>query len=75
MLFSLRWVANEFLRVEDFVHALTVSPAGGGKSVGVLVPNLLAYPGNCVVIDPKGELFRLTAKHRMKAFGHQIVRR
>jgi type IV secretion system protein VirD4 len=65
---------NPFIRTKDFVHLLTVAPAGGGKSTGVLVPNLLAYRGNCVVVDPKGELFAATADHRRKAFGHKIVR-
>ena len=66
--------AGEFIRINDFVHLATFAPAGGGKSVSVLVPNLLSYPGNCVVVDPKGELFKLTAKHRRKQFGNQIVR-
>jgi len=65
---------DEFIRVDQFNHLLTVSPAGGGKSVGTLVPNLLSYDGNCVVVDPKGELFSLTAEHRKKQFGHTIVR-
>ena len=40
----------------------------------MLFPNLLSYEGNCVCIDPKGELFAQTAAHREKQFGHQIVR-
>lgn len=63
-----------FIRVNDFVGLLTVSPAGGGKSVNSLIPNLLSYDGNCVVVDPKGELFDLTHAHRKKHFGHRIVR-
>ena len=66
--------AGDFIRINDFVHLATFAPAGGGKSVSVLVPNLLSYDGNCVVIDPKGELFKLTAEHRQKQFGHTIVR-
>ena len=41
-------------------------PAGAGKGIAVLIPNLLSYRGNCVVTDPKGELFNLTARHRQK---------
>jgi type IV secretion system protein VirD4 len=66
--------ADDFIRIDNFVHLLTASPAGGGKSVSSLVPNLQSYDGNCVVIDPKGELYRLTAKHRRKRFRHKIIR-
>ena len=66
--------AGDFIRVNDFVHLGTFAPAGGGKSVAVLVPNLLSYQGNCVVVDPKGELYKLTHKHRKRQFGHTIVR-
>ena len=69
-----RWVGDVFIRVPNFTHLLTVAPAGGGKSIHSLVPNLLSYPGNCVVVDPKGELFTLTAEHRRKSFGHKVIR-
>ena len=65
---------GDFIRINDFVHLATFAPAGGGKSVSTLVPNLLSYEGNCVVIDPKGELYKLTAKHRRERFGHRVVR-
>ena len=66
--------SDDFIRIKDFVHLATFAPAGGGKSVSTLVPNLLSYEGNCVVIDPKGELYKLTHKHRQQEFGHTIVR-
>ena len=66
--------AGDFIRINDFVHLATFAPAGGGKSVAVLYPNLLSYEGNCVVIDPKGELYAQTAAHRQQRFGHTIVR-
>ena len=70
-----RWWRNDgFIRINDGIHAGTFAPAGTGKSVSVLVPNLLSLPGNCVVVDPKGELFHLTAGHRRQKFGHKIVR-
>ena len=59
--------AGDFIRINDFVHLATFAPAGGGKSVSVLYPNLLSYEGNCVVVDPKGELYKLTHKHRQQA--------
>ncbi len=68
-----RWRTEPMIRLRKHVHIATYAPAGAGKGVGVLVPNLLTYPGNCVVTDPKGELYELTAKRR-KAFGHRIIR-
>ena len=65
---------GDLIRINDFVHLATFAPAGGGKSVSVLYPNLLSYEGNCVVVDPKGELYKLTAKHRKQQFGHTTVR-
>ncbi len=67
-------LSGNLVRIRDFVHLATFAPAGGGKTTSVLGPNLLSYEGNCVVVDPKGELFKLTAKHRRKQFGHTIVR-
>ena len=72
--FGSRRQAGDFIRIRDFVHLATFAPAGGGKSVSVLYPNLLSYDGNCVVIDPKGELYELTHEHRRREFGHTIVR-
>lgn len=72
--FGSRRAAGDFIRVSDYVHLATFAPAGAGKSTGVLVPNLLSNDRNCVVIDPKGELYKLTHKHRKKQFGHTIVR-
>lgn len=69
-----RWVGDVYIRVHAFTHLLTVAPSGGGKTVHTLGPNLLSYQGNCFVVDPKGELFTLTAEHRRKQFGHKIIR-
>jgi type IV secretion system protein VirD4 len=65
---------NGFIRIQDGVHAGIFAPAGAGKSTKVLGPNLFSYPGNCVVIDPKGELYELTNEHRQTHFGHTIIR-
>jgi type IV secretion system protein VirD4 len=72
--FSKKWLAGRMIRVRTHVHLATFGPAGAGKGVAVLVPNLRSYRGNCVVTDPKGELFKLTARHRHKRFGHRIIR-
>ena len=68
------WRNDGFIRIRDFVHVGTFAPAGGGKSVSALVPNLLSYADNCVVIDKGGELYKLTAEHREKKLGHRVVR-
>jgi type IV secretion system protein VirD4 len=67
-------VGDVFIRVHSFTHLLTVAPAGGGKTTHTLAPTLLSYAGNCVVVDPKGELFAKTAEHRRKRFKHTIIR-
>lgn len=61
------------IRLKEFVHLATFAPAGRGKSLCVLVPNLLSYAKSCVVTDPKGELFTITADHRRRKFGHRII--
>ena len=66
-----RW-GKQFIRIGKFCHLLTVAPAGKGKSVSVLVPNLLSYRGSVVVCDPKGELWHLTATHRRDRLRHRV---
>lgn len=69
-----RWAMDRLIRLKEFVHLATFAPAGRGKSVFVLVPNLLSYGKSCVVTDPKGELFTITSEHRRKKFGSRIIR-
>lgn len=45
-------------------HLITVAPTRSGKSTTMIVPNLLRYRGSCIVLDPKGELYRDTAGWR-----------
>ena len=53
-------------------HALTFAPTGSGKSVSVVVPNLLAYPGSVVCVDPKGAIASITARRR-RAMGQNVI--
>ena len=69
--FNSRGISDRILRVQTGVHLNTVAPAGRGKSVSVLIPNLLSYPGSCVIFDPAGELYEASAAHRAKTFGHK----
>lgn len=42
-------------------HLITIAPTGAGKGIGALIPTLLRHPGQVIVIDPKGENYRVTA--------------
>lgn len=55
-------------------HLLTAADTGQGKSATQIVTNLLSYSGSVVVLDPKGELYDLTADARRR-FGnvHRIA--
>jgi type IV secretion system protein VirD4 len=64
---------GEPLTYEGDGHLITVAPTRTGKGRGVLIPNLLTYPGSTVVFDPKGELYRVTARRRVE-MGHRVVR-
>ncbi|VWC46024.1 conjugal transfer coupling protein TraG [Burkholderia arboris] len=45
-------------------HIVTVAPNGSGKGIGAVIPNLLEYPGSCLVLDVKGENTAVTARRR-----------
>ena len=53
-------------------HLLCVAPTGAGKGRGLIIPNLLRYPGPVIVSDPKGENFLVTARCR-REMGHRVV--
>ena len=67
------WLGGQFIRVTNYVHLASFSPAGGGKGTAVLVPNLRSHSGSCVVTDPKPELVGLTADIRRKKHGNTII--
>ncbi|AMN40491.1 type IV secretory system conjugative DNA transfer family protein [Rhodoplanes sp. Z2-YC6860] len=77
-----KWEAQEFGDPDreafdtgsgDDRHIVTVAGTRAGKSSTVLVPNLLRYPGSAVILDPKGELARKTARHRAETLGHAVA--
>lgn len=55
------------------LNLLTCAGPRAGKGVGAVIPNLLLFPGSAVVIDPKGELASITAKHRRDKLGQKVV--
>lgn len=71
--FTSNAAGQALIRVANYVHLATFAPTGRGKSVSVIVPNLLTYPGSCVVIDPKGELYRATSDQRYARGGDICV--
>lgn len=54
-------------------HIAIYSPSGGGKTTAYAVPTALHDPSSMVVLDPKGDIYKLTAKHRQRVHGHKIV--
>ena len=58
--------------VADNRHLVTIAGSRAGKSATSLMPNLLAWTGSALVIDPKGELATNTAGHRA-AMGQDVV--
>jgi type IV secretion system protein VirD4 len=67
-----KWAKDRMIRIKDFTHLATFAPTGRGKSIYVLIPNLLSYRHSCVVTDPKGELYLATGPHRTEKFGHRV---
>lgn len=53
-------------------HVMLYAPTRTGKGVGVVIPNLLAWPGSVVVLDIKQENFAATAGYRAEA-GQRIL--
>ena len=58
----------------DDRHHIVVAGSRSGKGRSCLVPNLLSLPPSTsvIVIDPKGDLARLTARYRA-SLGQQVV--
>ncbi|MFD2845239.1 type IV secretory system conjugative DNA transfer family protein [Paracoccus cavernae] len=52
------------LRYDGPAHLLTLAPTRAGKGVGTIIPNLLTAKRSVLVIDPKGENARITARAR-----------
>lgn len=65
-------VDDKMIGLLDDRHVITIAGSRGGKSACLLIPNLKLYPGSALVIDPKGELARITAAHRRDVLGHDV---
>jgi len=63
--------ANNGIGVRTDRHALTVAGARSGKGACAIIPNLLRWPHNVLVIDPKGENAEKTWEAR-QAMGSKV---
>lgn len=66
-------IGKTLVRLPQAIHTAVFAPTGVGKGVSCVIPFLLTCPESCVVIDFKGENYKLTAEHRKRKFGHRIV--
>ncbi|WP_426026063.1 type IV secretory system conjugative DNA transfer family protein [Brevundimonas sp. TSRC1-1] len=53
-------------------HVMLYAPTRTGKGVGVVIPNLLAWPGSVVVLDIKRENYAASAGYRAEA-GQRVL--
>ena len=49
------------------------APSGSGKTVAVVIPNLLCYESSAFVLDIKGELWQATAGYRQQELGQRVL--
>lgn len=63
-----------YLRMNKPLSVLCYAPPGSGKTAGVIIPSLLALKHSTITMDPKGEIFKITARHRSETFKSKIVR-
>ncbi len=66
-------MGDELMRFNTDTHLLTISPSGGGKGTGLIIPNLIDHPGSAFVIDIRGETVAKTATARMLQGQHIVV--
>lgn len=59
--------------IKDERHMLTIAGTRSGKGTSVIIPNLLLWQENAVVIDPKGTSAIVTARHRRNSFNQNVI--
>jgi type IV secretion system protein VirD4 len=56
---------GRLLHEDGEAHVLLVSPTGGGKGIGVIIPTLLTWRESALILDPKdGENLAVTGRWR-----------
>jgi type IV secretion system protein VirD4 len=63
---------KRLVRLTKAVHTAIFAPTGVGKGVSCIMPFMFTCPESCVVVDFKGEIYRLTADARRR-MGHKVV--
>ncbi|MEP3480854.1 MAG: type IV secretory system conjugative DNA transfer family protein [Fuerstiella sp.] len=58
---------------DSIPHCAVYGATGSAKTTSYAIPLLLRSTDTCIVMDPKGELAKLTAGHRQKEFDHRVV--
>jgi type IV secretion system protein VirD4 len=64
---------GDLITVAGDAHLATIAPRQSGEDQSCLLPNLLAYPGQAVVVDVDGRAYDATAAAR-RALGQAVVR-
>ncbi|CDK99664.1 Conjugal transfer protein traG [Magnetospirillum gryphiswaldense MSR-1 v2] len=68
-----KWRGAKTLRHDGPEHILTFAPTRSGKGVGLVLPTLLSWPSSVLVLDIKGENWRLTSGWRASQ-GQRILK-
>ena len=66
--------AAPLLYDDSGVHAFVCAPTGAGKTVGFAIPTLLSHRGSAFILDVKGELHAVTARHRREGLRQRVRR-
>lgn len=62
----------DLLRYNGQAHVMTIAPTRSGKGVSSIIPNLLSVDRSMLIVDPKGENAKITARARAK-FGKVFI--
>jgi type IV secretion system protein VirD4 len=63
--------SGELITYSGDGHLITFAPTGTGKTSGPVICNALKHPGQLIVVDMKGEVFKATAETR-RAMGQEV---
>src|ERR1700677_5012331 len=63
--------AGDLITYSGDGHLMTFAPTGTGKTSGPVICNALKHPGQLIVIDMKGEIYKATAETR-RAMGQKV---
>ena len=61
--------------IADDRHKITLAGSRGGKGRSVLIPDLIGLPKStsALIVDPKGDLARYTARYRADGLGQHVA--